>query len=207
MPTDESDPYQLLVEGDDDKYSLIHLLDRNKIESPHVRTGKGIQGVLKDFPLLLKGPYSRVGCVVDANSSLHNRWEQLRNKATEAGVSLPVSPDPAGTVIEGRLPGSRVGVWLMPDNSSSGSLEDFLMDLIPEEDAPWLYSEDAVQEARRLGAPCLPKDHLKSRLHTWLAWQETPGLRFGTALRAEVLRSDSGLAQRFVDWFRRLFLD
>jgi len=50
-------------------------------------------------------------------------------------------------------------------------------------------------------------DRGKSTLHTWLAWQETPGLPFGTALRAEFFRHDTEDALRFVAWFRRLFVD
>lgn len=208
----EDSPYQLLVEGPDDQHSVIHLLARHGFDwegdqapRPYVRNEGGVPGVLKVLPLLLKGTYLRVGCVVDANAAITARWAQLQGQARSAGVRLPDAPEPGGTIVEGRMPGGRVRVWLMPDNKASGTLEDFLCGLIPEDDAPWVFSEEVVLGARRRGAPCLPKDHLKSRLHTWLAWQETPGLPFGTALKAQVLRSDSELAVRFVDWFRRLF--
>jgi hypothetical protein len=99
----------------------------------------------------------------------------------------------------------QIGIWLMPDNQRPGALEDFLGKLVPTEDATWSYADEAVQKARGLGAPCLAKDHGKSLLHTWLAWQEEPGLPFGAAMKAEVLRKDAGEALRFVGWFRRLF--
>lgn len=65
----------------------------------------------------------------------------------------------------------------------------------------------SAHEAHQRGARCKPVDHLKSALHTWLAWQEEPGLPFGTALRAQVFRHDSEDALRFVAWFNRLFVD
>jgi hypothetical protein len=95
----------------------------------------------------------------------------------------------------------------MPDNASSGSLEDFLARLVPPSDACWSYASEVVGEARRRGAPCKEKSHSKSRLHTWLAWQEKPGLPFGTALQAKIFVHDSEDARRFVSWFRRLFVE
>ena len=95
----------------------------------------------------------------------------------------------------------------MPDNSSPGILEDFLSRLVPREDTIWDHAGEVVAEARRFGARCREVDHLKSSLHTWLAWQEDPGLPFGTALRAQVFRHDSEDALRFVAWFRRLFVE
>jgi len=93
----------------------------------------------------------------------------------------------------------------MPDNSSPGTLESFLMGLIPQDDPTWSYAGEVVVEAQKLGARCKPKDRGKSTLHTWLAWQEEPGLPFGTALRAEFFLHDSAVARRFVEWFQRLF--
>ncbi|MFB6277902.1 MAG: DUF3226 domain-containing protein [Salinibacter sp.] len=40
---------------------------------------------------------------------------------------------------------------------------------------------------------------------TWLAWQETPREPSGRALTQGVLNPEVDLAQRFVDWIRRLF--
>jgi len=122
-------------------------------------------------------------------------------------VSLPESPEPEGTIVPGRSPQSRIGIWLMPDNSSAGALEDFLSELVPADDPTRGYADEAVVEARRRGARCQPKDHAKSYLHTWLAWQEEPGLPFGTALKAEIFAKESANARRFVAWFNRLFVE
>ena len=95
----------------------------------------------------------------------------------------------------------------MPDNSSPGTLENFLGELVPSNHPVWAYASEATTEARQRGAGCLEKDHLKSTLHTWLAWQEEPGLPFGTALRTGVFEAESETARRFVSWFNRLFVE
>ena len=48
-------------------------------------------------------------------------------------------------------------------------------------------------------------DSDKAVLHTWLAWQQVPGLPYGTAMRARYFRDDSPAAQAFVSWFRTVF--
>ncbi|HEV7515425.1 MAG TPA: DUF3226 domain-containing protein [Thermoanaerobaculia bacterium] len=212
MSPREDSPYQLLVEGSDDRHSILHLLTRHGVDwdnettiRPYVKEMGSIEKLLSALPVALKSRHERIGVVVDANSNLPNRWAQLRGSAGHAGVELPASPYPEGTIVPGFRPGSEVGFWLMPDNSQPGNLESFLSRLIPEGDALWPYAGEVVGEARTRGARCKEKDHLKGALHTWLAWQVDPGLPFGTALRAKVFQHDTPDAVRFVSWFRRLF--
>jgi hypothetical protein len=107
--------------------------------------------------------------------------------------------------MKGRGKQQRVGVWLMPDNREPGILEHFLAKLIPDGDGCWPHAEAATARARELGAPLAAKDAMKGILYTWLAWREEPGLPFGTALTARVLRHDSAEALAFVAWFNKLF--
>jgi hypothetical protein len=212
-PPKES-PYRLLVEGSDDLHSVIHLMARHGFDwederkvRPFVSPMEGVEKLLQAIPVALKGTYERIGIVLDANSSLVARWAQLRDRANRADIALPESPESEGTIVEGRQPGFRVGIWLMPDNSSPGTLENFLGELVPPDHPVWAYAGEVTVEARQRGAGCLEKDHLKSTLHTWLAWQEEPGLPFGTALRTGVFEVESETARRFVAWFNRLFVE
>jgi hypothetical protein len=212
MPPREDSPYRLLVEGSDDLHSVVHLLirhgfdwDDESIIRPFVNATGSVEKLLSTLPVALKSSYQRIGVVADANSRLPDRWAQLRASAAKEGVELPASPDPEGTIVPGFLPGSQVGFWLMPDNREPGTLESFLQRLVPEGDTLWLYAGEVAGEARARGARCREKDHLKSSLHTWLAWQEDPGLPFGTALGAKVFAHDTPDALRFVAWFHRLF--
>jgi hypothetical protein len=98
------------------------------------------------------------------------------------------------------------GIWVMPDNRSRGSMEDFLAQLVPaSQNAIWEYAGVAVNEAARLGAPCLGERQTKARLHTFLAWQNEPGHAAGTALKQKTLDATHESASAFVAWFKQLF--
>lgn len=45
----------------------------------------------------------------------------------------------------------------------------------------------------------------KAVVHTYLAWQDEPGKPLGQSITAQALRPDQPLAERFVDWLKRLF--
>lgn len=209
----EKSSYQLLVEGPDDQHSVIHLMKRHGFNwddeglvRPYVSDRGGINGLLKVLPTFLRSAeYQRIGIVCDANSDLNHRWSQIRTRAEKEGVNLPDLPESGGTIVTG--PRARIGVWVMPDNSLPGSLEDFLYRLVPEEDPTWTFADEAVVEARRRKAPCKEKDHAKSVLHTWLAWREEPGTPFGTAVKSGYFNKDSNDARGFVAWFFRLFVE
>lgn len=210
-PPPKNSRLQLLVEGSDDAHSVIHLMSRHgydwddvRIDRPYVRPLGNDHELLEAVPVAVKASqYERIGVVIDTDANLARRWEQIRTRV--AGLAaLPSQPDPDGTIVHGPR-GSRVGVWLMPDNSSPGNLENFLMGLVPLDDPTWSYAGEVVVEAQSRGAGYKKKDRGKSTLHTWLAWQEEPGLPFGTALKAEFFLHDSEVARRFVHWFQRLF--
>ena len=211
----EDSPYQLLVEGPDDLNSVIHLMARHDFDwddeqsaRPFVSARGGVDPLLRDGAEFFKSAaYQRIGIVLDANADLAARWVQIRDRARKAEIDLPELPKPEGTIVSGRTSDSRIGVWLMPDNSSSGTLEHFLNKLISAGDPIRAYADEVVVEARQRGARCQEKDHVKSALHTWLAWQEVPALPFGTAMKAEYFDKDSEDARRFVAWFNRLFVE
>ena len=101
---------------------------------------------------------------------------------------------------------TRVGVWLMPDNQRIGTLEDFLRTLVEDADSLLPHAQESTTQAKKThGADFRDMDEQKAVLHAWLAWQEVPGLPYGTAIRARYFRQDSPVAERFVAWFRRLF--
>jgi hypothetical protein len=90
---------------------------------------------------------------------------------------------------------------------SPGALEEFLGRLVRPDHPIWPYANEATQEARQRGARCLEKDHAKSMLYAWLAWQEEPGRPFGIALKSGLFDTNGEEALRFVAWFKRLFVE
>jgi len=204
---------RLLVEGRDDVVVVRALLMRHDVNwdsgdpmLPFVSESEGLDRLLESIRTSTK-TYDRLGIVVDVDVDATERWRRVRAALSAIGITLPESPDPDGTVVDGVLPHTRVGAWLMPDNRSPGRLEDFLKGLVPEDDPCWPYAGEATERAKKLGAPFPDPDELKARIHTWLAWQKRPGCPFGTAMTAEYFRHDSQEAMRFVAWFKRLFLD
>lgn len=94
----------------------------------------------------------------------------------------------------------------MPDNQQTGALEHFLASLVGTGDRLLAHARDSTGQATELGAKFAAKDTDKAIVHAWLAWQEKPGLPYGTALRAKYFRHDAPVAKAFVAWFRRLYL-
>lgn len=218
-PPLQTSPYRLLVEGPDDKWVIVHLLARHgyswddaAVLRPFVQD---VGGVEKLSDRLVKAVLDkrRLGIVVDADEAAEKRWAQLRGLLGRLGLAPPPHPDPDGVIMEGQAPQSQVGIWLMPDNRESGTLERFVATLVPADDVCWDFAGESAQraQARYLGQAaqqqraCKDKDLSKSHLHTWLAWQKEPGLAMGTALTAAALDHESEAAQKFRDWFMRLF--
>ena len=207
---------QLWVEGSDDDHTVRHLLIRHGINYdhkpwpprvPYIRQAGDKDKLLRDVRLNVSASTGRaVGFVLDADSSLQDRWRAMLSRLRGVGVEVPEDIPPDGFVGESQTYGTRVGVWLMPDNRQEGTLEDFLRTLVKEEDKLLPYAQEStIQAKKRHGADYRNVDEQKAILHAWLAWQEVPGLPYGTAIRARYFRQDSPVAEQFVSWFHRVF--
>lgn len=212
----EKSAARLLVEGPDDKWTVINLLKRHGFNFGDSR-GRDAQAGLPfiqecgGVDLLFKalGPslrtYPRLGVILDADHPPVDRWAQLRGQLARDGVTLPDTLPRGGAIADGHRPDWKLGVWVMPDNHSRGMLEDFLATLVPAKDACWPHALAATDEARRLGAPLNSLHVAKGAMHAWLAWQDPSGQPFGQALQTRALRHDAELALTFLHWFERLF--
>ena len=200
----------LLVEGTDDEHVLKHICGTRDI--PHldeVRPHDGDEGLLEDLPTQLRASSEEgdvVGMVIDADKDPAARWRSIRDRLTEAGYeNVPSQPDPGGTTIEppdeSILP--RAGVWVMPNNQDRGNLEDFLQFLVPQQDSLFVHATGVVEDLpdQRFG----DNDKSKAVVHTWLAWQSSPGRPYGTAISAGFLDPSLPEADRLVSWLTRLF--
>ena len=91
----------------------------------------------------------------------------------------------------------------MPDNQTSGILEDFLRFLVPSPNDLMNYAVFCVES---ISDPLFrPTDRPKVIMHTWLAWQKNPGRPFGTAITSEFLDPNVSQVEVLVDWLRQLF--
>ena len=214
MPQDERST--LRVEGKDDKNAIAHLLLRHGIKRSVVdikesdggdEDAGGKDHLLAGMRLAVTTSTGKsVGFVLDADGAPENRWNAVRTRlSTVDSLALPdVIPENGfvGDVVAFQV---RVGVWLMPDNRRSGALEEFLGDLVDDEKPLVQLAQRSTSEAKDLGAAFPNAKQHKAELHTWLAWQQYPGLPYGTAIKARYFRHNSPAALAFVEWFRRVF--
>jgi hypothetical protein len=231
MPSADASPYRLLVEGEDDQHVISNLLHEHDVDNWRLdyqeRTNvgpnkiaisykKGVDPLLDDLEAeLLRPGQECLGIVLDIDSpsddvpgGLESRWDSVLDRIRRTGAVLDEleGPEVEGTNFSVRQPERdlKLGIWLMPDNRSGGELEDFLIEMIPDDD-------EMLQQARHCleGVPeeygYRVTDETKALVHTWLAWQTDPGKPMGGGVTAEFFDTNTDLAQRFVAWVRRLF--
>lgn len=197
----------LLVEGPDDAQAFFHLLRYYGLHTQvTIQKKEGVDNLLESLEVELKRrAETRLGIVVDADIDIDNRWQALRYRLTEAGyIAVPLHPTPGGTILkqEGR---PVVGLWLMPDNTIPGMLEDFMGLLIPVGDALWPMAQDVVLQVVAKERRFPPTQAMKANIHTWLAWQEEPGKPMGQAITKRYVDANALHAQQLIMWIRRLF--
>lgn len=210
---------KLYVEGTDDFHVVTHLFRRHGIalpghgidtppNLPELKKTDGQEALLGMIKTAVQMNSGRsVGFVLDADDRPQDRWSAVRGCLREFELDPPKDMPANGYVAHVDKYKVRVGVWLMPDNRRVGALEQFLADLVPEGDLLLKLAESSTEEARSKGAKFPETKRSKAVLQTWLAWQEDPGLPYGSAINAQFFRHDSPAAQAFVKWYERLFVE
>ena len=199
----------LLVEGIDDMHVIEHICLKRNIPVPdEVKPHDGDQDLLRTLSTQLTASTDEgdvVAAVIDADKDVQGRWQAISKRLNDAGYeNVPSEPDPQGTILDSPegsiLP--TAGVWVMPNNQDTGKLEEFLMSLVPTQDTLFAHATQVVKQ--------LPykrfkdNDEVKAIMHTWLAWQESPGRPYGTAIRASFLDATVPAADGLVSWLNRL---
>ena len=207
-----SPPNLLIVEGVNDREFVYHLT--NHVDIPHgayeihrwEKNIGGFQTVVNSLPGFLVGSdVQRLGIVVDADEHPAHHWTSVVNKLRDFGYNLPSRPVRGGVVHS--EPGKRilVGLWLMPDNESTGMLENLAAALIVPGDPLWGRAVDAVTRIPDSERRFKPTYEAKAHMHTWLAWQDEPGTQLGLAFDRHYLDAAAPPAVDFVQWLKRLF--
>ena len=198
---DTDSPKRLfLLEGKTDEIIVGAVLDILRIQNVQFEACSGIENLLKDLPTLIKKSDMRsIGIIVDANNSLEQRWQSIRDKLirSEFEVELPKTPCHQGT-IQG-FGNQIIGIWLMPDNQRCGVLEDFVTELIPKDDV-WKLACDYVERVKDKG---IPISESKSQVYAWLSIV-APGMQMGTAFKANKLEFDATNYKNFENWIKAL---
>lgn len=205
----------LLVEGKNDQHVVWALCQMHQVPETFdvivpgevEEGGGGIGPLLEDIPIRLKeSDLQSLGIIIDADEDVQARWNSVRDRLHRAGYEVPAQPVPNGFILA--LPNRpQVGLWVMPDNQLPGMLEDFVSHLIPPKDRLKPIAEKTLQSIEKKKLSLYRSHRSKALIHTWLAWQETPGMPMGQAITARVLLHDQTSANNFIAWLKRLFIE
>lgn len=207
----------LLVEGSDDLYAIAELMGHytdwprdRKLNPVQIIDSGGVEKLLKKENIstrMKSASMKNIGVVVDADNDCQPRWDELKNLFKDYFPAIPEKLPSNGLICENNE-GKRLGIWIMPDNSSQGMLETFLSTLIhtPEsENHLWMHAIKSTNAAKQLNAIFRDAHLDKAKIHSWLAWQDPPGDAFGTAILRKVLNPSMPSAQIFAKWFMDLY--
>ena len=205
-PVSPPPPKLLIVEGVDDKHVVQHLRHVDQEIPPFCISEKeGLTQLLAAIGLELRVENRRaLGILVDANDDVQARWNAVTDRLQkEKMVTLPASPDAAGTIVN-FSDRTRVGIWLMPDNKSRGELEDFVVCMIPDDDPVWPRSESYIDDIPQGDRKFTHSKTVRAKVHAWLATRQEPR-KMGAAIRTGDLHVHRTLCQQFVGWLSDLF--
>lgn len=212
---------RLIVEGKD-AIVLSNILMKRELQPPKgygsllkyknefVKEAGSISKVETVLVEELQSPdVTHIGIIVDANNVGANaRFDFLKNiieKTLDEKLPPEITLDPSGITFQ-ILDNLSIGIWIMPDNQSQGYLEHFVGGLIQSENSIWKFANEKVDELMDTAfCEFTEVKKQKALLHTYLAWEKTPGLPMGTAVNANFLNAESPSADAFVSWFENTF--
>ncbi len=198
----------LVVEGADDFHAFISLLDAHKLRGQcRLEDGGGYEAMREAIDTRIdESGLECIGFVVDADEDIGSRWASLRDVLiNRCGYNrVPETPEVGGMIIE-QEDKVVLGLWLMPNNTLPGALEEFVRMLMPSDNPCWDYAELVVDNLPTQPEPLVDNWVSKARVHSWLAWQEEPGKPIGQAITKRYLDPRAEQARQLIAWVRRLF--
>lgn len=214
----------LLVEGVDDKHVVWHLCGCNKVLFSVSRSDYGLSvtlpGQSTTFEIFEKGNRSEllktvgvmattrqfrsIGVLLDADRNLQKCWDEVVKGFSRTSIQLPATPNPMGTIIPEQVGQPRIGIWLMPGNTSPGEVEDFVMKMMPVNDVVWPIADSYISS---IPTPAQQFEQVKTdkaKLYAWLATRREPS-RMGAAIGNLDLEVNGALCQDFLTWLSDVF--
>jgi len=200
----------LLVEGVNDCRVVLALRKAHNVPDTFgIYQCGSARDVQKQLNALIIGsnPPQVIGVMLDADTSVKDRWQSIKNKLQDYSYTLPKEPDADGTVVESSSDEEpKLGFWLMPNNQDSGMLEDFCAELAQPESLA--FARECVEQAQARQVTTFKEVHRsKAVIHTYLAWHDEPGYPLGKAITSQALRPHTDVAVKFTNWLIRLFVE
>ena len=148
--------------------------------------------------------FQSIGVLLDADRDIHQCWDEVVKGFSRTSIQMPRAPGSSGTIIPEQVGQPRIGIWLMPDNTSSGEVEDFVLRMMPVNDNVWPIADGYINS---IPAPARQFEQLKTdkaKLYAWLATRREPS-RMGAAIGNLDLEINGPLCQDFLNWLTDVF--
>ncbi len=195
----------LLLEGSDDCNIISKFCEDNAIRADFGFCNCGSDNqVLHKLNALLKksDPPEVIGVILDADQNIDERYQEIKAKVADF-YNLPKNMPKDGLVhLEKGFP--KLGIWIMPNNQDNGALEEFYLKLATDIDTAFI--NNTIQEAEKKELTSFKSQHRKKAImHTYFAWQDTPGMPLHAAINKIVLDNNAEIAHVFKGWLISLF--
>lgn len=172
-----------------------------------IRSVGGADPLLRTIAPSIRAADWPLAIVIDADEPGF-RWQQLTDRFKRVGIVLPIEPAAEGFVgdFQNGQVQIKVGLWMMPDNRSSGGLEDFLQALVDEADPTYSHAVRCTGQLVEAGRNLfLESRRSKAELRAYLAWQAEPGCAYEVAVRRKYFKPELSAGKAFAEWFARVF--
>lgn len=205
----------LLVEGKSEVHVIKELCKLCNINTTFKTEPKDSLSELKTAlktELKSTNIYRKIWVIIDADVNFDGAWQSIRDiliKSRKYDINHKLQLPDNGIIIQPKDHNDiTVGIWIMPNNSDVGMLEDFLISLIPDDNKLIKKSKNIISEIdkeRDLHDNVFKKVHeSKATVHTWLAWHDTPGESLGVAINKKLFQTNADLCVKFNDWLTKL---
>lgn len=225
-------PNVLLVEGSNDKTFFenlckIHKLNVHvKVKNPRdllttqntFNSKRGVIDSLEELLPLLEDADSsiqKIALILDADITGEHRggfqetMEQIKEKTSNFGYEKKHKYINKGIEIpHSDSAMNSLGVWVMPDNKSDGTIEDWIKHKILDSESQ-LFNH-ACQTVGKLTNKKFSQNSItKAEIATWLAWQNQPGRTIAYALKEgeELLDVNHESFKELITWLKAFFTE
>ena len=100
---------------------------------------------------------------------------------------------------------NSIGLWIMPDNSSDGGLEEMALVSAKDTEAGALaYAENLLNSVPG-GVRYVLTRQAKAKAAAWMSWQAVPGQGLQQALRDNLIAMDKPLPRRLAAWISNIY--
>lgn len=224
-------PNVLLVEGSNDKtffenlckaYNLhVYVKVSNPLDFPINGAFNSKRGVIDSLDHLLPfledqdSAIQKIAIILDADITGENRGgfketiAQLKEKTSKFGYKETHKYSNGGVEIpHSDREMNALGVWIMPNNKSDGTIEDWIKSKIISSETE-LFNH-ACHTVKELANKKFSQNSItKAEIATWLAWQNQPGRTIAYALKEgeELLDINSQGFIDLIEWLRNFFSD